>query len=71
MVFRKKNSGDPGHSGLSVGLSRNKAELTLDGNSSLARGVSLLGAKVPGLWTPRLTFTAVAIDQLDKSTSQR
>ena len=32
---------------------------------ALARGVALLGAKVPGLRTPRLTFIAAQINQLD------
>ena len=37
MVFLK-NSGNPGHSGLSVDLSWKEAELTLDANSSAGKG---------------------------------
>ena len=37
MVF-PKNSGDPGHSGLSVGLSGQEAEGTLDANSTGGKG---------------------------------
>ena len=35
---RQKASGDPGHSGLSVGVSSKEAKVTLDGNSTTGKG---------------------------------
>ena len=47
-----KNSGDPGHSGLSVGLSLKKVILTLDVNSSAGKRSRSPGSESAGSFGP-------------------
>ena len=67
MVFLE-NVGDPGHSGLSVGLSRKRAELTLEANSNAGNGSHPPRSEMPGPLDPTTSFCDKRIiNQLDKS----
>ena len=64
MVF-PKNSGDPEHPGLSVGLSRKKVELTLDANSSSGKASRSPRSSSGGPSNPTTNFIAVKINQFN------
>ena len=49
-------SGDPGHSSLSVGLSWEKADLTLDANSSAGKGSRSPQSESAGSSDPTTNF---------------
>ena len=51
-----KNSGDPGHSGVSVDLSLKKEELTLDANSSAGKGSRSPRSESTGSSNPTIDF---------------
>ena len=51
-----ENSGDPGHSGLSVDLSWKKVELTLDANSSAGKRSRFSRSKNVGFSDPTTNF---------------